>query len=250
MAALRVREVVVVERLRTKLRVSIVIPVFNESKGLKSLFLSLEPFLSDVHELIFVDGGSVDNTRELITAFLLTQQKVQLLCSEKGRAKQMNAGGFEAEGDVLVFLHADTFLPPSALNHLNEFSNSESKWGRFNVSLDNNAWPFRIISWFINHRSRLSGISTGDQAIFVSKKVFDEISGYTGQPLMEDVELSKRLKRLSAPFCIADPVITSARKWEQGGILKTIFLMWRLRIAYALGARPEDLVDQYYMKNK
>jgi len=233
--------------LRNKL-VSIVIPVFNESESLNSLFVSLRPLLNDVHELIFVDGGSADDTCEQITAFLLKYGNVQLLFCEKGRANQMNVGGFEAEGDILIFLHADTALPAEALDHLKAFSSSVLKWGRFDVSFNNNTWPFRMISWFINHRSRLSGISTGDQAIFVSKKIFEEVGGYANQPLMEDVELSKRLKGLSAPFCISDPVITSARKWEQGGILKTIFLMWRLRASYALGAKPADLVGQYYKK--
>jgi len=228
--------------------VSIVIPVFNESKGLNNLFLSLEPLIKDVYELIFVDGGSVDDTSDLISSYLISHKNAQLLHSGKGRAQQMNAGAFKAEGDILVFLHADTVLPSSALERLSEFYSGKAKWGRFNVRFDNKSWPFRIIAWFINHRSRLSGIATGDQVIFLSKKIFKEIGGYASQPLMEDIDLSVKLKKLSMPFCIADPVITSARKWEQGGVLKTIFLMWRLRAAYALGARPEDLVGQYYKK--
>ena len=158
----------------------------------------------------------------------------------------MNAGAKVAVGENLLFLHADTYLPNTSIYQLEKFSETLFLWGRFDVRLNNSAWPYKIISWFINKRSRLTAISTGDQAIFVRRNVFEQIKGYKQQPLMEDIDLSKRLKLISKPVCLKSRVLTSARKWEKDGLIKTVLLMWRLRLLYALGSNPDKLVKRYY----
>ena len=159
---------------------------------------------------------------------------------------EMNAGAKLAKADNLLFLHADTKLPAYTLLELQRFSASKLVWGRFNVQLNNPAWPYKIISWFINKRSKLTSIATGDQAIFIKRNVFESINGYVEQPLMEDVAISCELKKISAPYCSLSTVTTSARKWEREGIIKTVWLMWKLRAAYALGVCPNKLVKVYY----
>lgn len=218
---------------------SVIVPVYNEADQCDALIRRLRLLQDDVvKDIIVVDGGSQDNTVERLS------EEFTVVQSEKGRANQMNAGAKHATGTWLLFLHADTdFSPSHAAAAISE--GALAKWGRFDVKLSGKRWSFAMISFFINWRSRLTGIATGDQCIFVRKKVFDELGGFADIPLMEDVELSKRLKNIAKPVCIEKRVITSSRRWQQHGTLKTVLLMWKLRFFYWIGVKPERLAQLY-----
>lgn len=223
-------------------RVSLIIPLLNEGTQLQSLQESLGRFPRQQLELIAVDGGSVDDTPTRVAAFV-----DQVISAPKGRASQMNAGAAVASGDVLLFLHADTRLPDNFLSVLkNNFLPSAKCWGRFDVQLSGRHLAFRVISSFMNGRSRLTGIATGDQAMFMRRDAFQQVGGFPAIVLMEDIALSKNLKQISPPFCSREKVITSSRKWQVNGIVATVLLMWRLRLAYFFGASPERLAKIYY----
>lgn len=211
-----------------------------EAAGVVEMLTALQPLRQAGHEVVVVDAGSTDGTAELARPLA-----DRVVLAEKGRAAQMNAGADVASGNLLLFLHADTRLPANALDCLDRFSQSTRAWGRFDVSLNGKGAMFRVIAWFMNKRSWLTGICTGDQALFVRREVFEALGGFANQPLMEDVELSGRLRRVSRPYCIRYPVITDSRRWEQGGIWRTIFLMWRLRWRYWRGESPEVLAHFY-----
>lgn len=215
---------------------SVVVPVWREAAGIEESLQRLQPVRKAGHEVIVVDGGSPDNTADLARPLC-----DRLLVSEPGRAVQMNAGAAAARGDLILFLHADTRLPPDALEQLSESQRLGRPWGRFDVRLSGRHAMFSVIAWFMNWRSRLTGVCTGDQGIFVRKDVFEALGGYRAMPLMEDVELSNRLKLVARPYCISSPVITDSRRWEQGGVWRTIILMWRLRWRYWRGDAPESL---------
>ncbi|MDO6443604.1 TIGR04283 family arsenosugar biosynthesis glycosyltransferase [Marinobacter sp. 2_MG-2023] len=219
---------------------SIVMPVWMEAEGIAGILEALQPLRSAGHEVIVVDAGSTDGTARL--AGPLADRVVQ---SRKGRAAQMNAGAAVAEGSVLLFLHADTLLPSNASDCLSEFFHSNKDWGRFDVSLSGQGVMFSVIAWFMNQRSRLTGICTGDQAMFMRREVFEDLHGFDCLPIMEDIEFSRRLRLVSRPFCIHEPVVTDSRRWEQKGVWRTIFLMWRLRWRYWRGDSPEALVHSY-----
>lgn len=219
------------------LSVSIIIPVLNEADRIGDLL----KHLPDNIETIVVDGGSTDSTVELAAS-----HADQIISSEKGRARQMNAGAAVASGEILLFLHADSFLPCNFLYDLHKFCVLDKSWGRFDVRIGNEKRMFRIIEAMMNLRSRMTGICTGDQAIFMKRSVFNRVGGFAIIPLMEDIEISKRLRKISKPFCINNPTLTSARRWLEGGILPTILLMWWLRLAYHFGVSPEHLVKHYY----
>ena len=225
---------------------SVIIPTLNEGAELIAFIQNVQRILVCDTQIIIVDGGSQDGSLALLSELEKDEDNINVISSAKGRAIQMNAGAAQAKGECLLFLHADTQLPDSAFVLLKCFLANAYSWGRFDVRLNNPAWCYKVISWFMNHRSRLSAIATGDQAIFVLRRVFEQINGYAPQPLMEDIDLSARLRRHSKPYCIKAKVLTSARKWEQGGVLQTIWLMWKLRAAYACGTSPEVLVKQYY----
>lgn len=227
--------------------ISVIIPVLNEASGIKT-FLGQPLFDDQVVECIFVDGGSTDNTKSLILEACKGHAKV--LDSTAGRAEQMNAGARLASGQILLFVHADTRLPAHALDLIQAHHERKWLWGRFDVSLNAQGISYQVISWFINWRSRLSGIATGDQAMFVSREAFQAVKGFPDQKLMEDIALSKKLKRLNKPVCLKAVVKTSARKWQKEGIVKTVLKMWYLRAAYALGADPDRLFKIYYGLNK
>ena len=216
--------------------VSIVLPALNEAEALRSLL----PKLVSISEVIVADGGSRDETTAVATRF-----GAIVIESERGRARQMNAGAALATGDILLFLHADTMLPDNALLLIEEAMEHGAMWGRFNVRLSGRHWLLRITERLMNLRSCITGIATGDQAIFLRRELFVELGGYTEIPLMEDVELSKRLRRIKWPACIRQPLTTSSRRWEHYGILRTILLMWRMRLAYFLGVSPQRLAQQY-----
>ncbi len=219
---------------------SVIVPVWMEAASVVDTLEALQPVRARGHEVIVVDAGSSDGTAE--RARPLCDRVLQ---SDKGRAVQMNAGAAVARGDLLLFLHADTRLPPGALEQLTAFVQSRRAWGRFDVRLTGKRPLFRVIAWFMNQRSRLTGICTGDQALFVRRDVFEALAGFAPLPLMEDVELSRRLCLVSRPFCIREPVLTDSRRWQKHGAWRTIFLMWRLRWRYWRGESPESLAQVY-----
>ncbi len=225
------------------MRLSIIIPVLNEAEGLPGLLEHLASLCDS--EVIVVDGGSEDDSRQ--TAL---RAGARVIFSERGRARQMNAGAAIAQGDILLFLHADTALPPSAEQLIENAirrsgRNSEYAWGRFDVRIAGRPLMLRVVATLMNWRSRLTGIATGDQAMFVTRHAFESAGGFPDQPLMEDIELSKRLLALSRPICLRERVVTSGRRWEAHGIWRTIWLMWRLRWAYWRGADADELARLY-----
>ena len=215
-------------------------PVLNEAKHLEEMLNHLQVFRENGHEVIVVDGGSTDST--IAVAKPLADH---LVVSDAGRAKQMNSGVNVAECDVLLFLHADTILPEDACELILSSIKNGYQWGRFNVRLSGEKIVFRIIEFFINWRSKLFSIATGDQAIFVKRNVFEALEGFPDIPLMEDVAICKSLKRQSKPMCLRNTVTTSSRRWEQYGIFSTVLLMWRLRFLYFIGVSAERLVKHY-----
>jgi rSAM/selenodomain-associated transferase 2 len=222
-------------------KLSIIMPVLNEGERIAAALDALAGLRALGAELIVVDGGSRDAT---VQRARLRADRV--ISAPRSRALQMNAGAERASGDVLLFLHADTRLPADA-DHvvLNGLQHSGRSWGRFDVSIDGRHPLLVLVAWLMRLRSRLSGIATGDQAIFVRRDVFGSVGGFPELPLMEDIALCKRLKKLGHPLCLRDRVVTSARRWEENGVLLTIALMWRLRMAYFFGADPKALARQY-----
>lgn len=222
-------------------KISIIIPVLNESGIIVKTLMGLQPLRQHGHEVIIVDAGSKDDT------VALSQSLVdQVLESSKGRAHQMNVGARHAWGNNFLFLHADTMLPDDAAE-LIMLALQQRQWGFFRVRLDSRNPLLRLVASMMNLRSRMSKIATGDQAIFMRRQCFESIGGFTEIPLMEDIEVCKRLKHAKySPAVIHDKLITSARRWRQQGIVKTIFLMWRLRWAYWRGVAAEQLVQRYY----
>ncbi len=221
---------------------SVIIPILNEAKNLESILSRLRVTCPGA-EVIVVDGGSEDGTGAVVRRF----PWVTYLSSQRGRARQMNAGASVAKGEVLLFLHADTLLPAGAETEIIEaFSNPDIVAGRFDIRFDNLSTVFKVIAFFINLRSRLTKICTGDQALFVRRKTFEELGGYPDIPLMEDVELAKRLKRIGGIRCLRSKVTASARKWEREGVFRTILLMWALRFLYFIGVNPSRLHRWYY----
>jgi rSAM/selenodomain-associated transferase 2 len=221
---------------------TIVVPCLDEGEGIGAALGALQPYRRAGHEVIVVDGGSRDGTPELARPLA-----DRIIGSARGRALQMNTGAALAGGEVLVFLHADTVLPPEADRLiLDGLARSGRCWGRFDVRLSGAPPAFRIVEGLMNLRSRLTGIATGDQAIFVARETFEAVGRYREIPLMEDIALSARLKRVGRPLCLRARVVTSSRRWERDGIWRTILFMWRLRVAYFLGADPRRLARRYY----
>ncbi|MDP3008654.1 MAG: glycosyltransferase family 2 protein [Methylococcales bacterium] len=243
---------------------SIIIPTLNEAANIERCLLALQP-LRDCAEVIVVDGGSVDNTVELATPYA-----DKILLSGRGRARQMNQGAQQATGDILLFLHADTALPEQALSLIAPAITPRESWGRFDIRLcgegisascatrrvatafPRGAWErdklefsLNIIAFMMNWRSRFTGICTGDQVLFVTQSAFIAVGGYPEIALMEDIAFSRALKKLSRPVCLTAKVTSSARRWQQHGIYKTILLMWSLRLRYWLGAEPDLLAELY-----
>jgi rSAM/selenodomain-associated transferase 2 len=223
-------------------KISVIIPTLNEEGSLSRVLPALQTFRQRGHEIILVDGGSYDRTLSIARPYV-----DRLMQTVKGRAHQMNQGADVAKNSILLFLHADTQLPPMADRLIMSALQSETQhWGRFDIRLNNEKLIYRIIENSVNWRSALSGIVTGDQAIFVKKRSFEDVGYFDRIPLMEDVSLSKKLKKMSPPLRLKERVLTSSRRWEKQGIIRTILLMWLLRAAYALGVRPEKLADKYY----
>jgi rSAM/selenodomain-associated transferase 2 len=225
------------------MKFSIVCPVFNEALTLPGLikhFAALKETANQDFELVFVDGGSTDDTTALIE-----KAGYRAITSPKGRAWQMNAGAAQTTAEILLFLHADTQLPDDALAEITSSLVGNICWGRFDVRIAGKSWMLAVVSRMMNWRSRLTGIATGDQAMFMTRAAFQAIGGFPEQALMEDIEASHRLRRLSRPACIASPVITSGRRWETRGVWTTIMLMWWLRWSYWRGQSPQRLAELY-----
>ncbi|MFA0811830.1 TIGR04283 family arsenosugar biosynthesis glycosyltransferase [Microbulbifer epialgicus] len=220
---------------------SVVVPLLNEREQLPDLIVQLKELEASTScEIILVDGGSTDGSVEIAT-----KEGLQVISSLRGRASQMNAGAAVACGNWLLFLHADTRLPQDALSAVASAVAQGAEWGRFNIRIDGESFWFPLISTMINWRSRLSGIATGDQAIFVRRSLFEKIGGFARQPLMEDVELSRQLVKIARPYCLHQKVSTSGRRWQKFGVLRTVLLMWRLRFDYWRGVPAKSLAKRY-----
>ncbi|MHB1286120.1 MAG: TIGR04283 family arsenosugar biosynthesis glycosyltransferase [Leptospirales bacterium] len=225
--------------------ITVVVPVLNERGGIESCLIALEPLIASGHEVLFVDGGSQDGTCEF-----LKDRKANVLHSPPGRALQLNLGARAARGSVLLFLHADVRLPPGAQSAIERVL-EEKDWGWFSARLTGEGLTLGIVARFMTWRSRLTGIATGDQGIFIRKRVFDEVGGYPEVPLMEDIRFCRKLKKhAKSPACLSDSVLISSRRWEKDGILRTVVLMWGLRLAHFLGASPRSLVRFYYGRSR
>ncbi len=223
------------------MQLSLIIPAVNEAECLPALLARLHRLRQQGHEILLVDGGSEDATREVAAGSC-----DRVLTAARGRAAQMNEGARHAGGEVLWFVHADTLPPEDAVAGIEAaLSDPGVGWGRFDVRLSGRGPALRVIERMMNWRSRWSGIATGDQAIFVRRSWFVGVGGFPAIDLMEDVALSTRLRRLGRPACLRQRVTTSSRRWERDGVLRTIVLMWRLRLAYALGADPRVLARRY-----
>ena len=229
--------------------VSVVVPVLNELVGLPKLIESLQRF--DFKQLVIVDGGSDDGSWQWLQKISnegLLKFPVTILQSDKGRAKQMNAGAKICSSDLILFLHADTQLPSGIDRELVNVKNNNYQWGRFDVRFPRetrSAWLMSIVAFFINVRSSLSGIATGDQAIFINTALFQKVGGFPELPVMEDVAISKKLKQYSKPYCSRLRATTSPRRWLQNGIFKTVAQMWFLRCAFFCGVPAESLAIKY-----
>jgi rSAM/selenodomain-associated transferase 2 len=220
---------------------TIVVPCLNEAAGIAGALARLAPLRARGAEVIVVDGGSDDDSAERAAPFA-----DRVIGAPRGRATQMNAGALAARGDILLFLHADSLLPPGADRLVRDgLAASGRQWGRFDVELDGAHALLKLIAAMINLRSRLTGIATGDQGLFMLRALYLAVDGFPRIPLMEDIAMSRRLKRRGAPLCLRARIITSARRWEKHGVLRTVMFMWRLRLAYFFGADPARLALRY-----
>lgn len=222
-------------------RLSVILPVLNEAREIRAVLEPLQGLRGLGHEIILVDGGSHDDT------LALARDRVDLvLQTPRGRASQMRAGAERARGDWLWFVHGDTRVTDAAVAALLALLREPRVgWGRFDVRLTGRNPGLRVVERMMNLRSRLSGIATGDQALFLRRELYERVGGWPPIPLMEDVALSRALKRLARPRCLRQVVLTSSRRWEAHGLLPTVWRMWRLRLAFALGADPAHLARQY-----
>jgi rSAM/selenodomain-associated transferase 2 len=221
----------------------IVMPVLDEAGTLAPRLRALQALRRRGVQLVVVDGGSQDGTPAIAR-----EHADLVLSAPRGRAAQMNAGAAACPAEVLLFLHADTALPDQADALVRRAARDPSAWGRFDVRIDSPRRALRLVEHMMNLRSRWTGIATGDQAMFVRRELFDQVGGFPDQPLMEDIALSRLLKRHARPVCLRQRVSTSARRWERHGVWRTVLLMWRLRLAYFLGADPRQLAIRYGYK--
>jgi len=227
--------------VEARLKISIIVPALNEAEGIAAALAGLASLRKRGHEVIVVDGSSSDKT-----AALSRGAADRFVTAPRGRASQMNAGAALAQDEVLLFLHADTRLPENAdARILQGLAASGRAWGRFDVRIEGKSRLLPVIAFFMNLRSRVTGIATGDQAIFVRRDAFRRIGGFAPLQLMEDIALSRSLKRVSRPLCLADEAVTSGRRWERRGVLRTVLLMGWLRLAFFFGAAPAKLARLY-----
>lgn len=222
--------------------IAIILPVLNEEAQITAHLKTLQAWRGPDCELIIVDGGSADQTVALAKPLV-----DQVIVAPKGRAAQMNAGAAVTQSEILWFLHADSLPPAEAITLIQTaLADPNRHWGRFDVRLSGAHPALRMVEILMNLRSRLTGIATGDQGIFVRRERFEQVGGYPPIALMEDIALSRLLQRRSPPVCLRPRLTTSSRRWERAGVFRTILLMWRLRLAYFLGANPDQLARIYY----
>jgi rSAM/selenodomain-associated transferase 2 len=219
------------------MKFSIIIPTLNEEKTIASCLLPLQPLRNNC-EIIIVDAGNASSN------FPHAHLADKIITSAKGRARQMNLGASHAGGDVLIFLHADTALPDNALQLIEQHLGNK-QWGRFDIRLSGDHFMLNVIAWMMNRRFRLTGIATGDQTIFVTRQAFVAAGQYPEIALMEDIALSKALKKISPPLCLHAKVTSSGRRWEHFGVYRTILLMWTLRLRYFFNTDPQRLAELY-----
>lgn len=221
---------------------SVIIPSLNEVDSLRSNLQRLQVLRSCGHEIILIEAGECNLNLDEKAEFCDL-----VLQSERGRAKQMNLGAKFASGQWLLFLHADTNLPANFESIISKpLSNRSFLWGWFDVSFDASGLIYAVIAKLMNVRARLTSVSTGDQTLVVDRKLFWELKGFADIPIMEDIELTSRLRRHAKPLMISGSVTTSARRWQKEGVLRTILLMWSLRFLYFIGVSPRKLVNCYY----
>lgn len=219
---------------------SIIIPVLDEAATIVQCLSLLQPLRHGSVEIVVADGGSHDATPTLAQALADI-----VITSPRGRGIQMNHGAASAHGDILLFLHADTRLPDDAIKRINEAIRHGAEWGRFDVHIEGRISGLGLVAAMMNLRSRLTGIATGDQAIFVTREAFDQVGGFPDMPLMEDIAFSTQMRQRGRPACLRQKVCTAGRRWEKHGLLRTILLMWQLRLRYFLGADPKQLARDY-----
>lgn len=226
----------------TPLRLAIVVPVLEEASGIAAALSALRPLRERGVRIVVVDGGSRDATEEQVRA-----AQVELIVGARGRAKQLNAGAAHVAtiADALLFLHADTRLPDDADRLIAAALARGARWGRFDVRIDGRSRWLGLVAALMNLRSRLTGICTGDQALFATRELFDAVGGFPDQPLMEDIEFSRRARRIARPAALRPPAVTSGRRWDEAGAWRTIVLMWRLRWRYFRGADAATLAREY-----
>ena len=222
------------------MKTAIIVPVLNESAVLSQKLGELDLLRAMGAQVLLVDGGSTDDT-----VAMARDAGFDVLSSGRGRARQMNAGAHASMGEILVFLHVDTRLPTYALTSIENLLSEKIGWGRFDVRIVGVSPWLKVVGWMMNIRSRITGIATGDQVLFMTRTLFVEVGGFPEQPLMEDIEMCKRLKRESSPICMREQVETSGRRWDKNGVWRTILLMWRLRFAYWRGVPSSDLARLY-----
>jgi rSAM/selenodomain-associated transferase 2 len=221
-------------------RFSIIIPMLDEAAAIVPLLAGLQAWRAAGAELIVVDGGSADDSVALAAPLASAT-----ISAGRGRARQLYAGAARARGEILIFLHADSRLPPTALPRIAAAIDGGACWGRFDVRIAGRLRGLALVAWMMNWRSRLTGIATGDQAMFVSRAAFAGVGGFAELPLMEDIVLSRALRARAWPACLGERVTTSGRRWEKHGLWRTIFAMWRLRLRFFLGANPAELARDY-----
>jgi rSAM/selenodomain-associated transferase 2 len=228
----------------TSVTISVIIPTLNEEKSLPRTLACLSE--SALTEVIIVDGSSTDGTLSLAQEFCARTANARIIMAPQGRARQMNEGAKASHGEILVFLHADTQLPAQAERIIERaLAKPTAVGGRFDVRFDSSSVWGRVISSFMNRRSRLTGIATGDQALFVRRQVFEQLGGFSEIPLMEDIEFSRRLQQAGRIVALRNTVVTSFRRWDSQGPLRTILFMWTLRFLYWIGVSPHQLARVY-----
>ena len=233
---------------RAQKLLSVIVPLYNEGEQVNDLLDHLRE-LTGLSEAVLVDASDQAASNTVMDELQRRVDNDPLVtlvrCLRPGRGAQMNIGAAHSSGAVLLFLHCDTRLPAHAAEHISRCIAHGRAWGWFDVRLDTRAPTYRLLERMINLRARVARIATGDQALFVTRRVFAQQRGFAEIPLMEDVELSRRLKRVGAPAVMAQPVLTSARRWQKNGVWRTIFLMWKLRLLYWVGVNPERLAAHY-----